>query len=116
MHKAELKLAAQRIKAHAPYLAQQLTDHPDILKALTQSGPDVILAEHIQAMQDLAAHESVHDDLSTVMSQMRRLKKRAHLLIALCDLSRIWTWDEASRALSRFADAAVSTALICAAR
>lgn len=116
MHKAALELAAQRIEAHAPYLAQQLTEHPDILKALTQSDPEVILAEHIQAMQDLAVHESAHDDLSNVMSQMRRLKKRAHLIIALCDLSRIWTWDEASRALSRFADAAVSTALICAAR
>ena len=116
MHKAALELAAQRIEAHAPYLAQQLTDHKDILDGLISSGPDALLDEHVRAVQELAAHETADDDLSLVMSQMRRLKKRAHLLIALCDLSRLWTWDEASRALSRFADAAVHTALICAAR
>ena len=49
-------------------------------------------------------------------AELRRLKGRLHLLTALCDLGAVWDLDQATGALTRFADAAVRAALVLAAR
>jgi glutamate-ammonia-ligase adenylyltransferase len=47
---------------------------------------------------------------------LRRLKAEAHLLIALADLGGLWDLDAVTGALTRFADAALATALRVAAQ
>ncbi|MDP8917102.1 MAG: bifunctional [glutamine synthetase] adenylyltransferase/[glutamine synthetase]-adenylyl-L-tyrosine phosphorylase, partial [Pseudomonadota bacterium] len=52
----------------------------------------------------------------TVGPALRRLKAEAHLLIALADLGGVWGLDGVTGAMTRFADAALQTALAVAVR
>lgn len=110
--KGALKHAEQRARRHAPYLAQLLSEHDDVLGALALADPNTVLEACLTQMSQLAQS----DDPEAIMPLMRALKRRAHLLIALCDLARIWDWAQACHALTRLADSAVHAALACAAR
>jgi len=55
-------------------------------------------------------------DIETAKPGLRHLKAEAHLLIALADLGGVWDLDAVTGALTRFADAALQTALAVAAK
>jgi glutamate-ammonia-ligase adenylyltransferase len=96
--------------AAAPYLSGLATRRPERLRAILESEPEAGLAAI------LAAAGETHGDLEAVKARLRRLKGDVHLLTALCDLGGVWDLDALTGALTRFADAALNTALAVAAR
>ncbi len=82
---------ADLVRRESDWLAETLADDPE--PAL-----DAILAEA----------RAIEGDPGP---GLRRLKRRLALLVALADLGGVWPLEEVTRALSRFADVAVSVAL-----
>ncbi|MGR3468664.1 MAG: glutamine-synthetase adenylyltransferase, partial [Shimia sp.] len=81
----------------SPYLAGLLTSQAPWLEAALDD-PDAALAALCQAPAP----------------ELRPAKARAALLIALADLGGVWSLEEVTGALTRFADAATDTALSAA--
>ncbi|HXV00845.1 MAG TPA: bifunctional [glutamine synthetase] adenylyltransferase/[glutamine synthetase]-adenylyl-L-tyrosine phosphorylase [Caulobacteraceae bacterium] len=98
--------------AASPYLAALATRDPARLEGVLGAAPQANLAR-ILAATARCAHER---DLDAAAARLRRLKSRLHLLVALADLGGLWSLDQVTGALSRFADAAVAAALVLAAR
>ncbi|MDQ0463531.1 glutamate-ammonia-ligase adenylyltransferase [Caulobacter ginsengisoli] len=96
----------------SPYLAGLARQAPRRLTDILASDPDQRLAEILAAT--LAAADE--PDTEAVGRRLRELKGDLHLLTALADLGGVWDLDAVTGALSRFADAALATALIQAAR
>jgi glutamate-ammonia-ligase adenylyltransferase len=92
------------------YLAGLARRDPARLVRLLESDPDAHLEALLGATRALAAELP-----ETVGPGLRRLKAEIHLLTALADLGGVWNLDQVTRALARFADAALATALASAA-
>ena len=90
----------------SPYLRRLAQRDPALLKSVLSLSPEASLAAAIKMAQDIAA-----GDADQHMTILRRAKARAALTIALADISGIWTVEETTDALTRFADAAVAGAL-----
>ena len=101
----------ERVFGASPYLARLAMRHPTDLETILASDPqrtlEALLAETVRA------GELAPDDGAVAL---RRLKARLHLLTALCDLGGIWRLDQATGALTQFADAALRAALSLAVR
>ena len=97
--------------AAAPYLAGLATRDPDRLARLLAADPDAALAALLARTDALDPAA----DLATTAAALRAAKAELHLLAALADLGGVWTLDAVTAALTRFADAAVRTALAAAA-
>jgi glutamate-ammonia-ligase adenylyltransferase len=95
----------------SPYLASLARRRPHSLYAILDSEPssrlDAILAE---------TGTAAGAELDAAPRILRDLKADLHLLAALCDLGGVWGLDEVTGALTRFADEALRSALILAAR
>jgi glutamate-ammonia-ligase adenylyltransferase len=72
---------------------------PDRLAAIVRDAPEAGLADLLTRTRGLSGGA---DD---VRAPLRRLKGELHLLTALADLGGVWTLDQVTDALSRFADA-----------
>jgi glutamate-ammonia-ligase adenylyltransferase len=80
---------------------------------------DALLADEPMArLEDLLVRTAAAAGLDFDAAQvgLRVLKAELHLLTALCDLGGVWDLDQVTGALTRFADAAVASALTVAAR
>jgi len=99
------------IFAASSYLASLVRRDPGRLASMLADDPQVRL-EAILVRTTLAASL----DLEAAQAELRILKAELHLLTALCDLGGVWTLDQVTGALTRFADAAVASALTVAAR
>jgi glutamate-ammonia-ligase adenylyltransferase len=103
---ADLSTAAQELIAGAagcaPYLADLIRLDPTFTRQCFLGVPeqllDQIIDEVLQPEKTNAAH-------------LRSAKRRAALLIALCDLGGVWDVTQVTGALSAFADACISAAL-----
>src|SRR5262245_53039600 len=95
----------------SPYLAGLAARDPARLAALLQAEPQARL-DDILARTRAAAQAPTDEAART----LRALKAELHLLTALADLGGVWSLDEVTGALTRFADAAVASALTVAAR
>ena len=91
--------------AASPYLAGLARRWPDMLVRILGGEPKARLEAILKQAGKL-------DD---VKSGLRLLKAELHLLTALADLGGVWDLDDVTGALTRFADAAVQTALSAAA-
>ncbi len=101
----------ERVFGASPYLARLAMRHPIDLEAILAGDPKATLAallRDVVAAGELPPAEGA--------ATLRWLKGRLHLLTALCDLGGIWDLDQATGALTRFADAAVRAALSLAVR
>ena len=87
----------------SPYLGGLIEREAEWLRDALAGAPEV-------AMDDLLAGAAALSGGETGTG-LRRLKRRAALLIALADLAGVWSLEEATGALTRFADASVNTAL-----
>ena len=97
--------------AASPYLASLARRDPQRLDQLLAADPDARLDDILRrtaAAADL--------DLEDAKARLRELKAELHLLTALCDLGGVWDLDQVTGGLTRFADAAVASALVVAAR
>ncbi|MCA3711944.1 MAG: bifunctional [glutamine synthetase] adenylyltransferase/[glutamine synthetase]-adenylyl-L-tyrosine phosphorylase [Phenylobacterium sp.] len=94
----------------SPYLAGLVRRDPARLAGLLDSDPDVRLEDILDRTRALA-------DVAPEVAApgLRRLKAEAHLLTALADLGGVWNLDQVTGALTRFADAALASALASAA-
>ena len=104
--------ALQPVFAASPYLTGLARRDPERLRRVLADDPERrlqgILAE-TQALEQQAT------DMDAVRAGLRHLKGELHLLTALADLGGVWGLDQVTGALTRFADAAVRTALAAAA-
>jgi len=93
------------------YLSGLARRNPDRLADLLTSDP-VLRFEDLLARTAAVAGEPMADGKVS----LRHLKQEAHLLIALADLGGVWSLDQVTSALARFADSALQSALTLAAR
>src|SRR5579862_8927016 len=91
---------------HSPYLWALITEAPDRLVRLLAQPPEASRDALIGALA--ARRDESEVDL---MRALRHAKRESALLVALADIGGVWGLVEVTEALSRFADAAVSTAL-----
>ncbi|HEY2178116.1 MAG TPA: bifunctional [glutamine synthetase] adenylyltransferase/[glutamine synthetase]-adenylyl-L-tyrosine phosphorylase [Caulobacteraceae bacterium] len=97
--------------AASPYLAALAMREPRRLRAVLGAAPQTCLARILAA----TARCGAEPDVEAAAARLRQLKNQIHLLVALADLGGVWSLDEVTGALSRFADAAVAAALALAA-
>ncbi|MDB5493626.1 MAG: glutamate-ammonia-ligase adenylyltransferase, partial [Phenylobacterium sp.] len=95
----------------SPYLASLARRDPGRLADLLAADPEERLARILARTAAAAGLE-----LAAAGVELRRLKAELHLLAALADLGGVWDLDQVTGALTRFADAAVATALAVAAQ
>ncbi len=91
--------------AASPYLFGLACRWPDMLRDALEQDPEARLSFV------LAATEALSGGADDVRVPLRRLKGELHLLTALADLGGVWTLDQVTGALSRFADVAAQAAL-----
>jgi glutamate-ammonia-ligase adenylyltransferase len=103
--------ALEPVFGASAYLASLARRDPKMLAALLADDPERRL-EDILARTAAAAALA----LEPAGDELRRLKRELHLLAALADLGGVWDLDQVIGALTRFADAAVATALQVAAQ
>ncbi len=101
------------VVAHSPFLLRILRQHPDWLLASLDADPDAALADILT--QVLPASRRA-ETLEAAMGELRLVRKRVALHIALADLAGAWDVDRVVEALTAFADAAVDAALRLALR
>jgi glutamate-ammonia-ligase adenylyltransferase len=91
---------------HSPYLWSLVAEDPARAARLLNQPPEASLDALISALDSERFEEE-----TKLMRALRRAKRESALLIALTDIGRVWDGIETTEALTRFADAAVSTAL-----
>ena len=110
----ELKTLARRkpvvalllgLADHSPYLWRLVAAESARLVRLLARDPEESLAD---CLATLAARCDAATDDAEVMSALRAAKQESHLLIALADIGGVWDVVDVTRALSAFADTAVS--------
>jgi len=106
---ADFKNAIDCAKENAPYLAESLELFPDIESQLLSRVPARILEQIYQTIPGEIS------DLDTEMAILRRLKRKAHLVIAVSDIARHWDWEEVTEHLTRLADFSMARILAAAA-
>ncbi len=101
--------ALEPMAGASPYLASLMRRAPPVLADLLSAEPRARLADILARTHDAATL-----DAEAARPVLRRLKAELHLLTAISDLGGVWDLDQVTGALSRFADAAVQTALCVA--
>ena len=91
---------------HSPYLWALVREDPARLVRLLRRPPGESLDALVRA---LAVRRD--EDEADLMRALRRAKRESALLVALADIGGVWDVVEATEALTRFADAAVSAAI-----
>ncbi len=93
---------------YAPYLRALLAHTRIDLAALKQHGPESAMN---QTLAQLALLVPERMETAVLMAVLRQAKSDVALITALADLGGIWSLELVTRALSDFADAAISLAL-----
>ena len=91
----------EAVAGGSPYLRALMLRDPQFLADLLSHAPEDLLTSlcaGLHAAQTLTTQ-------AEIMGALRHAKARASLLIALADLGEVWSVDEVTAALTRFADA-----------
>ena len=96
----------ETLRDHSPYLTNLIDEDEPRARRLFDNPPEQALAAVVAAL-DAARYA----DEAQAMRALRRAKRETHLAVALADLSGAFDVAATVRALTRFADAAVSAAL-----
>ncbi len=81
---------------NSPYLSRLCAEFPDVIDGLERQSPQTLL-DNILSETGAGAYDDV-------CRELRIAKKKTHLLLALCDITGVWDWQEITAALSRFGD------------
>jgi [glutamine synthetase] adenylyltransferase / [glutamine synthetase]-adenylyl-L-tyrosine phosphorylase len=93
---------------HSPFLWGLVTRDPALVGRLLGSAPEESLR---RIVGEAAAGWKNEADIGALMRRLRQLRAEQALLVALADCGGVWGVDEATAALTRFADACVGTAV-----
>jgi glutamate-ammonia-ligase adenylyltransferase len=94
----------ESVFGNSPFLARSLLREPEYGRLLAASDPESLFSTLIA---DLHPKALIPLDEAAFMQTLRVARRRAALLIALADISGLWSLEQSTRALSRFAEAAV---------
>lgn len=96
------------IATHSPYLFGLVRQAPAEAYAMFEHEPEALFAAYLEEAR--AASAAARSE-AEIMERLRRMKRRAHLLIALADIGGVWDVTRVTENLSAMADCAVSCAL-----
>nr|WP_295470308.1 bifunctional [glutamine synthetase] adenylyltransferase/[glutamine synthetase]-adenylyl-L-tyrosine phosphorylase [Mesorhizobium sp.] len=93
----------------SPFLRDCMRRAPQILDHLRSVTASARIDAVLEAIEALGRDPDIAE--SRLMAELRRHKTEAHVLIALCDLARVFDAQTTVRRLSRLADAAIGAAV-----
>ena len=97
-------------RENAAYLRESLALYPELEEGFKAHSPeDLIQKEYANLPPEIGSHDDE-------MAALRILKRRVHLIIALSDVAKIWSWVEVTRALTQLSDICMKRLLIAGAR
>jgi [glutamine synthetase] adenylyltransferase / [glutamine synthetase]-adenylyl-L-tyrosine phosphorylase len=93
---------------NSPFLTQCCLAEPGFVHELVEAGPDAAFARIKAALggRELWAREQ-----AALMAELRRLRRRAALLIAAADVANLWPLEKVTRSLSEIAEGALEAAV-----
>ncbi len=92
---------ATSLTGNSPFLARTCLRYPEMLPEITETAPDAAFdAALIQLEADAAAAATLAD----LMARVRRAKSELALRAAAADIAGIWSLEEVTGNLTRFAD------------
>ena len=99
----ELRPLVAGAAGSSPYLGRLISAEADWIAPCLAGAPEPAMAALIAQAEAAEGRE--------IGATLRALKRRAALLVALCDLGGVWDLAEVTGALTRFAEAATAAAL-----
>ncbi len=91
---------------NSPFLTHCVLQDPATLRRIVEAGPDAVLDEALAAAAPVPGRPQAE-----TMTALRAARRRVALATALADIGGAWDLERVTGALSRFADAAVGSAL-----
>jgi glutamate-ammonia-ligase adenylyltransferase len=91
---------------NSPFLTEIILQSPETLRAIVEAGPDAVFDE---ALRDAAPARDRAE--AETLAALRRARRTVALAVALADIAGDWDVPKVTRALSRFADRVLDTAL-----
>ncbi len=92
---------------NSPFLARLALREDDFLRELVTAGAQAAMGE----IEARVAQAHACENEKSAMTVLRRTKRQAALAVAMADIAGLWTLEDVTRALTRFADACVAGAL-----
>jgi [glutamine synthetase] adenylyltransferase / [glutamine synthetase]-adenylyl-L-tyrosine phosphorylase len=97
----------QAVAGGSPYLRALMLRDPDFVVAVMSASPETHL-DRVCADLEASAHLATQPE---IMRALRLAKDKASLLVALADLGQVWSVDNVTQNLTRFADAMLQTTI-----
>ena len=98
----------EAVFGNSPFLGQSLLREPALLRNLCEHGADTVFAA---VRDELATTTPASRDRAAMMAALRIARRRIALVVGLADILGLWSIEQVTGALSRFAEAALDTAL-----
>ena len=96
------------IFGNSPFLSGLAVREWRLLNRLVEEGPDPLFADIAAAAEDKVDRG---EDTAALMRLLRVAKRRTALLAAVAELAGVWSLEQQTGALSRFAEAALGAAI-----
>ncbi|HEX3524802.1 MAG TPA: bifunctional [glutamine synthetase] adenylyltransferase/[glutamine synthetase]-adenylyl-L-tyrosine phosphorylase, partial [Stellaceae bacterium] len=96
------------IFGNSPFLSGIAAKEWAFLTRLVEEGPDPLFAEIAASLENT---EDLGEDTAALMRRLRIARRRVALVAALAELAGVWSLEQQTAALSRFAEAALGAAL-----
>ncbi|SBW13476.1 bifunctional glutamine-synthetase adenylyltransferase/deadenyltransferase [Brucella sp. 10RB9215] len=93
----------------SPFIREALTRQPRILDRIVSATPESALEAILDEISAIGTVAGVSE--SELMTSLRQLKREAHVLIALCDLARIFNTETTTDQLTDLAEACTGAAV-----
>ncbi|MBX9944310.1 MAG: bifunctional [glutamine synthetase] adenylyltransferase/[glutamine synthetase]-adenylyl-L-tyrosine phosphorylase [Reyranella sp.] len=94
---------------NSPYLTETALQNPVFMTDLWRRGPDPILDDLTGELQTIRKSASGGGVPAAVATELRRLKRRVALAVAVADIAEVWPLEKITAALSTFASGCLDT-------
>jgi len=102
----DLQDALAAIFGNSPYLGESALAEPELVQEILAHGPDPLIGSLIEETGTAPLGPR-----QPFMAALRRQKRRVALAVALADIFDLWSLEQVTGALSRFADLVIRQAL-----